>query len=209
MTRREAKVVGDGMTIRQKWGIKHAQASDRKEWAESIDAHNADPWASIEKYSPHFQAALEDCIRTKGGDARPSGFKERDELGWYYWKLISDAKEVRRHISDDNAGAAAFRAAHWGETFSELQMKLAREKEWITGNKQHKVLEDTRARANRKRQSASVEQRHKWQAEAERIWSANRALSKSAVAEVVKTRLKAAASCSTIRQALKKPDSAG
>lgn len=140
--------------------------------------------------------------------ARSRGIEYDSEEG-FAARMLGDVYWLREKRSEGDHDRVALYAYYLGFKRAELRLKREREKEWETGRKQHQVLGETRERFNLARQAIAIAEREKWQMEAEGVWSANPRLSKAAVAEIVRTRLKASETRNTIRQALKKPDKAG
>lgn len=134
--RRVDKIVGTPFTRRKTTRVV-AETPDEikgalRQWAES--EFFDDPWVGQRRQVEAARAALALEIA-----AKPEGyhFKEREDAGWYLERLIMLGRLVQHHIDKGSPAWAAHEAALFGETYCELQMKLAREREWITGKKIH------------------------------------------------------------------------
>ena len=89
-----------------------------------------DPWASHRREVEAARTALALEIAKKPKGYR---FKEREDTGWYLERLIVLDRLVQHHIDEGSPSWAAHEAALFGETFAELQLKLAREKLFTYG----------------------------------------------------------------------------
>lgn len=134
--RKVEKIVGTPFTRRKTTRIV-AETPDEikcalRQWAES--EFFDDPWAGhrLKVEAARAQLALEIAAAPEG-----YSFKERQDVGWYLKRLIILGDRVQHHIDVGSPEWAAHEAALYGETFCELQMKLAREREWTTGKKVH------------------------------------------------------------------------
>lgn len=130
--RKVEKIVGTAFT-RRKTTHDVAETPDEiagalRQWADS--EFFDDPWAGHRREVEAACAALALEIA-----AKPEGyqFKEREDTGWYLQRLITQGRLVQHHIEKGAAAWAAHEAALFGETFSELQLKLSREKLFILG----------------------------------------------------------------------------
>lgn len=134
--RKVEKIVGAAFT-RRKTTREFAETPEEiagalREWADS--EFFDDPWAEQRRAVQVAREALAIEISEK-----PVGyqFREREDAGWYHRHLIKLGNLVQQHIDEGSPAWAAHAAALFGETYSELQMKLAREREWTTGTKIH------------------------------------------------------------------------
>lgn len=134
--RKVEKIVGSPFTMRKTTRVV-ADTPDEirsalRQWAES--EFFDDPWVDHRRQVEAARAALALEIA-----AKPEGyhFKEREDVGWYLERLIRLGCLVQHHIDEGSPAWAAHEAALFGETYCELQMKLAREREWTTGKKIH------------------------------------------------------------------------
>lgn len=92
----------------------------------------ADPWAPHRCKAEAAYKALQLEISRKPDDYK---FKRREDEGWYFETLVALGRRVQDQIDQGDAAMAAHHAALFGETWSELELKLAREREWTTGRK--------------------------------------------------------------------------
>lgn len=95
------------------------------DWAE-------DPWASHRDCVEAAREALALEVSRKPAKYR---FKPREETGWYLERLVMLGRLVQGHIDNGEPSWAAHEAALFGDTFSERQMKLAREELFLLGKK--------------------------------------------------------------------------
>jgi hypothetical protein len=89
-----------------------------------LAAWSKDPWSSHRRHAEAAMKALEEEREIKPEAHR---FEPRVETGWYLERLVMLAKLVQHHIDRGAPAWAAHEAALFGETWSELQLKLARE----------------------------------------------------------------------------------
>lgn len=132
--RKIEKIVGTAFT-RRKTTQAVAQTPDEieavfRQLAECGD----DPWGSHRREVEAARTALALEIAKKPKGYR---FKEREDLGWYLERLIVLNRLVQHHIDEDSPSWAAHEAALFGETFCELQLKLAREPMFNSGKGLH------------------------------------------------------------------------
>lgn len=132
--RKVDKIVGTEFT-RRKTTHNVAETPDEfREVVRQMREWMEDPWADRRLDVEAARVALELEIA-----AKPEGycFKEREDTGWYMGRLITLGALVQHHIDAGATSWAAHHAVLFGEMFCELQMKLKREREWITGKKIH------------------------------------------------------------------------
>jgi len=151
--RRVEKIVGTAFT-RRKTTHEVAETPEEIEAVfRQLDDCGDDPWANHRREVESARAALALEIAKKPKGYR---FKERNELGWYLERLIIQGTLVQHHIDQGAASWAAHQAALFGETFCELQIKLARERIWMTGRKIHDGGDAAR-RGNQSERVAAVD----------------------------------------------------
>lgn len=130
--RKVEKIVGTAFT-RRKTTHEVAEAPEEidaalKRWSES--EFFDDPWAGHRRTVEVAREALAVEVAKHPAGYR---FKEREDTGWYLKRLIVQGTAVQVHIDQGAAAWAAHEAALFGETFAELQLKLAREKLFAFG----------------------------------------------------------------------------
>ena len=130
--RRVQKIEGTAFTKRKST---HDVAETPEEFWEVFQQMNnwaEDPWASHRDYVEAAREALALEVARKPAKYR---FKPREETGWYLGRLVMLGRLVQNHIDRGQPSWAAHEAALFGETFSELQMKLAREELFLLGKR--------------------------------------------------------------------------
>ena len=134
--RKVEKIVGTAFT-RRKTTHDVAETPDEiesvlRKWGEG--EFFDDPWAGHRRVVEVARQALVLEIAKKPKGYR---FKEREDTGWYLKRLIIQGTAVQHHIDQGAAAWAAHEAALFGETFAELQLKLARERIFNSGKGLH------------------------------------------------------------------------
>ena len=132
--RRVEKIEGSAFTRRKTTHDIAETPSEMKAVFQEMRGRGTDPWADQRREVENARAALliEEASKPEG-----YRFKVREDTGWYLQRLIKLGGQVQHYIDRGDASSAAHDAALFGETFNELQMKLCREREWITGRKIH------------------------------------------------------------------------
>lgn len=130
--RKVEKIVGTAFT-RRKTTHEVAETPDEiegvfRQWAEA-ECHD-DPWADNRRVVEAARVAL---ARERAEKPKAYQFKEREDAGWYLVQLIAQGILVQTHIDEGSPARAARAAALFGETFCELQLKLAREPMFNSG----------------------------------------------------------------------------
>ena len=122
--RRQEKVEGTAFTKRRT--VQDVAESDEEilDVFQRLAKWSKDPWSSHRSKVEAAQRALEVELIGKGKGHR---FEARVETGWYLERLVMLGKLVQHHIDRGAPAWAAHEAALFGETWSELQLKLARE----------------------------------------------------------------------------------
>lgn len=151
--RRVEKIVGTAFTRRKTTHEVAETPEEIKAVFRQLDDCGDDPWANHRREVESARAALALEIAKKPKGYR---FKERDEVGWYLERLIIQGTLVQHHIDQGAASWAAHEAALFGETFCELQLKLAREPMFNSGKG---TVEGAKKGAEARR--AAVERRNK------------------------------------------------
>lgn len=152
--RKVEKIVGTAFNRRKTTQNVAETPEEMKRVFRQIEDWAQDPWAPHRREVEAARAALALEIA-----AKPEGyrFKEREDTGWYLDRLVMLGHVVQHHIDKGEPSFAAHRAALFGETFCELQMKLAREREWNTGKKIHDAGAASRRRGTAADRVAAVE----------------------------------------------------
>jgi hypothetical protein len=130
--RKVERIEGTDFTKRKSTHVVAETAEEIRTVLREIGEFSEDPWAPHRLLVEDARAALE---REVAG--QPSGyrFKPREDLGWYLRRLIRQGRLVQHHIDQGAASLAAHEAALFGEAYSELQMKLAREELFLFGQR--------------------------------------------------------------------------
>ncbi|KAK3672341.1 hypothetical protein LTR37_021579, partial [Vermiconidia calcicola] len=128
----EVERIGTDFTKRKSTHVVAETAEEIRTVLRAIGEFSEDPWAPHRLLVEDARAALD---REVAG--QPSGyrFKPREDLGWYLRRLIRQGRLVQHHIDQGAASLAAHEAALFGEAYSELQMKLAREELFLFGQR--------------------------------------------------------------------------
>jgi len=128
--RKVEKIVGTAFNRRKTTQNVAETPEEMKRAFRQIDDWAQDPWAAHRREVEAARAALALEIA-----AKPEGyrFKEREDTGWYLNQLVMLGHIVQHHIDKGEPSFAAHSAALFGETFCELQMKLAREELFLFG----------------------------------------------------------------------------
>jgi hypothetical protein len=107
-------------------------AEEIREILREVGRFSADPWAPHRLVVEDAREALKQEV-----EGKPTGyrFKPREDLGWYYCRLIRQGELVQHCIAQGATSWAAHEAALFGETYCELQMKLVREELFLFGRR--------------------------------------------------------------------------
>lgn len=130
--RRAQKIEGTAFTRRKST---HDVAETAEEFLEVFRQMNdwaEDPWASHRGDVEAARVALAAEVKRNPPKHK---FKAREEAGWYLQRLVMLGALVQNHIDQGEPSWAAHEAALFGETFCELQMKLAREELFLLGKR--------------------------------------------------------------------------
>ena len=100
---------------------------------ERLTAWSKDPWAAQQPLRDWVERELA-ALRAQMGTDRH--FVSRVDTGWYLEELQLAARIADENIAKGNARWAAYAGAKFGELWSELQLKLAREELYLAGKKQ-------------------------------------------------------------------------
>ncbi|MBR0551747.1 hypothetical protein [Stakelama marina] len=217
------KTVGAGMTARRRWNDNEMLPTEAglRAWAEHWKEMNTPPDGPWKIHRPAFEALKRrrDELLADAPDIatdlnawnkwRKANLRERVDEAWYLQEIVRRAELVDVHIGNGSAGWAAHEAMHLGSLHAEAQLKFAHEAAWSTGQKQRQILTDTRNAANAKRKAERSSEHARWQAVADEIWQRRPTLSAPSVAEAVVKQLNLSDKVHTVRQRIRKPDTAG
>lgn len=135
--------------------------------------------------------------------------REPDSPEDYAVNILRDANRVKIFLAEGRAEDAAVAAFSMGARFNEAAFKFSWETYALSGKKQAESLIEVSAKANKTRRLQRGIKWQRWQKEANRIWEAKPNLSKVAVAQNIKNKLKLDDAVETIRSRIKKPGEAG